>query len=231
LGEASAFEQHVDSSPPSGGPRQPRGHMALFSPDNRFLLVADLGLDRVYVYRFDASKGALAPGDPAFATVEPGAGPRHLAFHPKGDTLYSINERNSTVTAFRYERASGRLSRVETVSTLPSGFAGKNTGAEIAAGRTGRFLYTSNRGLDSIAIFSIDSARRALSLVGNAPTQGQTPRNFAIDPTGPWLIAANQASDSLVVFRVDRANGTLTPAGEIVKDAPAPTCILFVPVK
>jgi 6-phosphogluconolactonase len=228
LSEAVAFHQHVDSSPPPSGPRQPHAHMVLFSPDNRFLLVADLGLDRIYSYRFDAAQGSLSANDPAFVTLEAGAGPRHLVLHPNGKTVYSVNERNSTATVLDYDPSSGRLSALQTVSTLPAGFTGRNSGAEIVISRNARFLYTSNRGHDSIAVFSIDPVKRTITLKYNIPTDGRTPRNFNFDPTENYVVAGNEASDSLVVFAVDGKTGGLARK-QILNDAPTPTCIIFVP--
>jgi 6-phosphogluconolactonase len=191
LGEATAFVQHQGSSVHS---RQtgPHAHCIAPSPDNRFVLAADLGLDQVLVYRFDAARGALAPNDPPFARVAPGSGARHFAFHPNRRMLYVVNELSNTVTVFDYDAAGGKLAERQTVPTLPAGFTGRSTSAEVAVDPAGRFLYTSNRGHDSIAIFAIDARRGTLTSAGHVPTQGKTPRNFALDPTGRYLFAANQ---------------------------------------
>jgi len=228
LGEAIAFVQHQGSSV---HPRQagPHAHCVAPSPDNRFVLAADLGLDQVLVYRFDSARGTLAPNDPPFARVAPGSGARHFAFHPNRRLVYVVNELSNTVTVFNYDTGGGKLTELQTVPTLPAGFTGRSTSAEVAVDRAGRFLYTSNRGHDSIAIFSIDARRGTLTPVGHVPTQGKTPRNFAIDPTGRFLFAANQDSHNIVLFRVDAKTGGLSPAGTVLEDAPEPTMVLFVP--
>jgi 6-phosphogluconolactonase len=230
LGEASAFMQHRGSSANPARQKGPHAHCVLFSPDNRFLLAADLGLDQVLVYRFDATKGSLAPNDPPSARVAPGSGPRHLAFHPKGSFLYVNNEMASTVTAFAYQPGGGILKELQTVSTLPAGFSGESTTAEIETDRAGKFLYVSNRGHDSIAVFAID-AKGALTPVEYASTQGKVPRSFALDPTGAYLFAANQDSYNVVVFRVDSKTGRLTPSGQVMEDVGQPVCVVFAPVK
>ncbi len=230
LGDATAFFQHsgaVSLRERQGGPH---AHCVQVSPDNRYALVADLGLDEVLVYRLNAAKAALAPNDPPFAKLAAGAGPRHLAFHPNGRLVYSINEIQSTITALSYNAAAGSLREVQTLSTLPPDFHGTNSTAEIAVHPSGKFAYGSNRGHDSIVVFAVDPASGRLSLVEHVSTQGKAPRNFAMDPTGAYLFAANQNSDNIVVFRIDRATGRLTPTGQVL-DAPTPVCIAFVPVK
>lgn len=227
LGDASAFVQHQGSSVNRERQEGPHAHMISVTADNRFALVADLGLDELLVYRFDANRGSLAPNDPPFAKVHPGLGPRHFAFHPNGKLVYLISEMGSAITAFSYNAASGVLHEIETVSTLPKDFKGQNDCAEISVLPSGKFLYGSNRGHDSIAVFSIDPLHGALKLVEHVSTQGKTPRNFAIDPTGSYLFAANQDSDSIVVFKIDRATGRLNPTGQKL-DVPSPVCQTFV---
>ncbi len=224
LGEASAFVQHAGSSLNAKRQQEPHAHSINLSPDNRFAVAADLGLDQLLVYRFDPAKGSLAPNEPAFAKVKPGAGPRHFAFHPKGRFAYVINELHSTVTAFTYDPRRGVLAEAGTVSTLPADFGGNNSTAEVQAHPSGKFLYGSNRGHNSIAVFAIDPRRGALAPVEHVPTQGRTPRNFGIDPSGSWLLAANQQSDTVVVFRIDAKTGRLTPTGQVV-DVPTPVCV------
>ena len=231
LGQPTAFDQHTDPTPRADNPRPTRAHAVQFSADNRFLLVANVGLERIFVYRFNAANGTLAPNDPPSTKTEPGSGPRHLALHKKGNVLYALNERVATVTAFRYEPSSGALTQFQNISALPEGFAARNSGAEIFLDRQGRFLYTSNRGHDSIAIFSVDPATYMLKLVENVSTEGRTPRNFAFDPSGSYLIAGNEASDSLVVFRVDPRTGHLTRTGDILTGALSPTSIVFVAIR
>jgi 6-phosphogluconolactonase len=207
----------------------PHAHSINLSPDNRFAIAADLGLDKVLVYRFDAAKSSLAPNDPPFTAVKPGAGPRHFAFHPNKRYGYIINELASTVTAFSWDGAAGVLKEVQTISTLPKDFSGESTCAEVQVHPSGKFLYGSNRGHDSIAVFSIDGKGR-LTPVEHVSTQGKSPRNFAIDPTGAWLLAANQNSGNVVLFRIDAKTGRLTPAGQTLEVA-SPVCVRFAAVR
>ena len=228
LGEATGFIQHEGKSVHPKRQQGPHAHVVVFSPDNRFLLVADLGLDKVLVYRFDAGTGKIEPNDPPFAALAPGSGPRHLAFHPSKPWVYVINELSSTVTAFRYDSQRGALEEFQTVSTLPDGFEGENTTAEIAVHPSGKFLYGSNRGHDSIAVFQIDQEKGTLSGLATFPTRGEWPRNFALDPKGKFLFAANQRSDSVSIYSVDPATGHLEALGQPLP-VPTPVCVLFVP--
>jgi 6-phosphogluconolactonase len=227
LGEASAFVQHTGSSVNPKRQEGPHAHSIDTSPDNRFLLAADLGLDRLLVYRFDPFKGSLEPNDPAFAKINPGAGPRHFAFHPGGRFVFAVNEMGSSISAFSYDAARGSLRDLQTISMLPKDFASESDAAEIEVHPSGKFLYGSNRGHDSIAVFAIEAGKGTLTPVEYVPTQGKTPRNFAIDPTGSYMVAANQDSDNLVVFRIDAKTGRLTPNGK-VPDVPSPVCVKFV---
>lgn len=227
LGESTGFVQHQGSSVNPKRQEGPHAHSVNLSPDNRFAVVADLGLDQVLVYRFDASRGTLEPNDPPFARVAPGSGPRHFAFHPSGRYAYVINELASTITAFRWDGRRGLLTEIQTVSTLPKDFSGENYTAEVVVHPNGRFLYGSNRGHDSIAAFAIDREGK-LSLLSLTPTQGSFPRNFALDPTGRWLFAANQRSDNVVLFRVDPKSGKLEPAGRTLQIG-EPACVRFAP--
>jgi 6-phosphogluconolactonase len=229
LGEATGFDQHQGTSADPVRQTGPHAHFIAPSPDNRFVLTADLGLDQVIVYRFDPAKGTLSRNSPPFATIRAGSGPRHLAFHPSGKYVYVNSEMASTVSAFAWDASRGSLEELQTISTLPSGFARVSSTAEIHIDRAGRFLYVSNRGHDSIAIFSIDQATGELTLVGHAATNGQTPRYFTLDPTGNFLFAANQNSSSVVVFRVEPKTGRITPA-QTISDIPEPVCMVFVPV-
>jgi len=229
LREASALIQHQGSSVHPQRQAGPHAHSINLDAGNRFAFAADLGLDKVLVYRFDAAQGKLAPHDPPAAAVAPGAGPRHFAFHPSGRFAYVINEMQSTVTAFSYDADRGVLTDVQTVSTLPQGFDGRNSTAEVQVHPSGKFLYGSNRGHDSLAIFSIDPSTGRLTPVGHQPTGGKTPRNFGIDPTGGYLLAANQATDTVVVFRVDQQTGKLEPTGVKI-DVPSPVCVKMVPI-
>lgn len=229
LGDASAFVQHSGSSVNPKRQQGPHAHCVSLSPDNRFACVVDLGLDEVLVYRFDPQKGSLTPNDPPFAKVNPGAGPRHFTFHPGGKFAYVINEIQSTITVFAYDAHRGALRELQTVTTLPAGFAGQNSTAEIQAASSGKFLYGSNRGHDSIAVFSVDSGKGTLTPVEQVPTQGKVPRNFNIDPTGSYLFAANQNSNNVVIFRVDGKTGRLIPTGQVF-EVGSPVCVDFVPV-
>jgi 6-phosphogluconolactonase len=230
LGEVTGFAQHhgVGPKPRAEGPH---AHGVAFSPDNRFALVADRGLDEVLIYRYDRSTGALTPNDPPFFSSTPGAGPRHLAFHPNGRILYALNEPGSTITVLAYGAAGGTMNRVQELTTLPPGFTGTSATAQLQIDRAGRFLYASNRGADDIAVFAIDPAKGTLTLVEHVPTQGKTPRDFSLDPTGGYLFAANQNSDAIVLFRVDAKTGRLTPTGQVVEHVPEPTSVVFAPVR
>jgi len=189
-------------------------------------VVADLGLDQLLVYGFDAAKGTLG-AKPQIVTASPGAGPRHLVFSSDGRFLYAVNELQSTVVTYSYDSATGALHELQTISTLPKGFSGSNTAAEIEIHPSGQFLFASNRGDDSIAVFAIDSLKGTLTQVETHATGGKTPRNFAIDPTGSWLLAANQDSNDIVVFRIDRKTGSLIPTGDLFQVS-SPTCLKFV---
>jgi 6-phosphogluconolactonase len=229
LKPASAFIQHTGSSVNPERQSAPRAHSINLDPANRFAYAADLGLDKVLIYRFDAAKGSLVANDPPFAAVAPGAGPRHFAFHPSGRFAYVINEINVTLTAFRSDPERGSLTELETVSTLPPNQAvqqGFST-ADVRVHPSGKFLYGSNRGFDSIVVFAIDEKSGRLTQLQNEPTQGSTPRGFGIDPTGAYLLAANQRSDSVVVFRIDQRTGRLTPTGQKI-ELGAPACVKFV---
>jgi 6-phosphogluconolactonase len=199
----------------------PHPHSVNISPDGRFVLVPDLGLDQVLAYKLD-----LKPSEPAFTKLKPGTGPRHLAFAPNGKFAYVIGEIGSTVTAFTYDAKNGSMSEIQNVSTLPQGFSGENNDAEVYIHPSGKFLYASNRGHNSIAVFTIDP-KGMLNAVQDVPTEGKIPRSFGIDPTGQWLLAANQDTDNIVTFRIDKSTGKLTPSGQVL-DVGAPVCVLFV---
>ncbi|HLN02632.1 MAG TPA: lactonase family protein [Bryobacteraceae bacterium] len=231
LGEASTAIQHHGSSVNKERQEGPHAHCIQPSPDNRFALVADLGLDEVLVYRFDPTKGTLTPNDPPFGKTPAGAGPRHFAFAPNGKFVYVINEIQCTASTFAYDPKQGALRLLDTISTLPDGYTvtDKDSTAEMRVHPSGKFVYGSNRGHDSIAVFAVDSAKGTLKPVERISTQGKTPRGFDIDPTGSYLIAANQDSDTLVVFQIDHNTGKLTPGQKI--EAFAPVDVEFVPVK
>jgi 6-phosphogluconolactonase len=229
LRPASAFVQHTGSGPDPKRQTAPRAHSINLDPGNRFAYAADLGIDKVLIYRFDADRGTLVANDPPFAAVRPAAGPRHFAFHPSGRFAYVINELNMTLTAFAANAERGGLTEIETVSTLPPGEAVKEgfSTADVQVHPSGRFLFGSNRGRDSIVVFAIDNKTGTLTYVENESTQGSTPRGFGIDPSGRYLLAANQRSDSVVVFRIDQKTGRLEPAGNTIR-VPSPVCVKFV---
>jgi 6-phosphogluconolactonase len=228
LGEAVQVEHHDGTSADRSRQSGPHAHCVLFSPDNHFLLLADLGLDKIFIYKFDAVKGNVTANNPAFGSVAPGAGVRHLAFHPNGRVLYSINEMGKTITAFHWDGVKGTLDSFQSISTVPEGKSGGST-AEIAVNKAGTRVYGSNRGDDSIALFTVDPERQTLAALDRTPTLGKTPRHFTLDPTGKFLLAANQDTSDIAVFQVHPNGGQLTPVGGLVKDAPVPVCILFVP--
>jgi 6-phosphogluconolactonase len=227
LGEATAKIQHQGSSVDQRRQKGPHAHHITTDPANRHALVCDLGLDKVLIYKFDPAKSSLVANDPAFGTLKPGAGPRHLAFHPKGDFAYVNNEMNSTLTVFSYDKKRGALEELQTVSTLPGEVKGNST-AEIEVHPSGKFVYVSNRGHDSIACYSIDQKSGKVTFIEHELTQGKTPRNFAIDPKGEFLLAENQGSHSIVVFRVNSKTGGLEATGEKA-EVGSPVCIKFVP--
>jgi 6-phosphogluconolactonase len=229
LGKTTAAIQHTGSSVNPKRQSEPHAHSINLDAANRFAFAADLGLDKVLIYKFDSAKGTLVPNDPAFGAVQPGSGPRHFAFHPSGRFAFVINEILCTVTAFSYDAARGELKELQTISTLPPGEsvkAGFST-AEVQVHPGGKFLYGSNRGHDTIAVFTIDEKSGRLTYVENTPTQGKTPRNFGIDPSGRILLAANQASDNVAAFRIDPQSGRLTPTGHSVLVG-SPVCVKFL---
>ncbi len=222
LGEASAFVQHVGSSVNRQRQAGPHAHSTVLSPDGKSVYVADLGLDQILSYKV----GGLTPNDPPYIKIAQGAGPRHLAFTPNGRYAYVMTEMTASVVAFRYE--GGKFEELQTLPTVEP--AANISGAEIAVHPNGKFVYSSTRGANTIAVFAIDADKGTLTPVERTPSGGKTPRNFAIDPTGAYLFAANQDSDLVVVFRIDAKAGKLTPTGDVL-DAFAPVCVVFVPAQ
>ena len=206
----------------------PHVHSVTLSPDDRFAIVCDLGLDRIFTYRLDAARAELTPAAPPFVATAPGAGPRHFAFGPDGRHAYAVTEMGSSVIVFDYDPATGALTIRQTLPTLPPDFHGDSSGAEIRVHPNGRFVYASNRGHDSIAVFAVQAATGRLSLVEITPCGGKNPRNFSLSPDGAWLVCANQNSNSLTVLKVDAQTGrlTLTPGSASL---PLPVCVLFAP--
>jgi 6-phosphogluconolactonase len=229
LGESSAFVRHKGSSVNPERQSGPHAHAIAVSPDNRFAVVADLGLDQLLVYRFDAAHGSLG-SEPEIVKTAPGAGPRHLVFDANGRFLYLITEMASTVVTYSYDVPTGQLHELQTVPLLPKGYSGRTEAAEIEIHPSGKFLLASNRGPDTITVFAIDPKQGTLTLVETDSTRGRTPRHFALDPTGSWLLAANQDSDEIVVFHVNPDTGHLTPTGQVL-EVPSPACVKFVSVR
>jgi 6-phosphogluconolactonase len=227
LGERTAFVQHTDHGANPQPQVQAHPHSIRVDPSNRFALVGDTGLDRLFVYKFNVKDGSLAPNDPPFVKAAPGANPRHVAFHPNGRWLYVLTEAGSTIMLFNWDTKRGALSEVQTVSTLPKDFQGKSACAEIQVHPSGKFVYASNRGRDSIAVFSVDAKTGRLTLIQDVPSGGKTPRNFDMDPTAHWLLVTNHDSNTAMVFRIDQQTGKLTPTGQPV-DVPSPYCPRFL---
>jgi 6-phosphogluconolactonase len=227
VGESVSVIQHEGSGVNQRRQAGPHPHCATVSPDNRFLIVADLGLDKALVYRFDTAQAKIEPNDPPFFQASPGSGPRHFAFHPKKPFAYVINEIQNSITALRWDSRRGALEAIETLSTLPEGFTGNNSTAEILVHPSGRFLYGSNRGHDSIAAYAIQPDGK-LQLLEITASAGRTPNNFAIDPTGRWLLAANQMTDNIVVFSI-AGDGRLKATGQTL-GVDTPMCVRFVAI-
>jgi 6-phosphogluconolactonase len=228
LGEATDFIQHTGKSINPTRQNGPHAHCMTLDPANRFAFACDLGLDKVLTYRFDAARGKLSPADPAFTPVKAGAGPRHMVFRPDGRFAYVINELNSTITAFAYDSKSGVLTELENVSTLPVYYDGPNTTAEIGVHPSGKWLYASNRGHNSVVLFSIDAQAGRLTYVEEQGTGGKTPRHFGMEPSAKHLVIANQDSDTLLACWIDPGNGRLKPSG-VFAAAPTPVCAKFLP--
>lgn len=227
LGEMSEFIQHEGSSVNPNRQKEPHAHSVNLDPNNRFIYAPDLGMDKVMIYQLDLDSGNLVANKPAFVQVAPGAGPRHFAFHPDGTRAYVVNEIGNTVTAFNWDPESGSLEEFQTVTTLPADFLETSHTADLHIHPNGRFLYGSNRGHDSIAIFEIDPDTGGLTPRGWASTQGKTPRNIAIDPSGRFMLAENQDSDSIFTFRINDETGMLITTGSVIK-VPMPVCIKFL---
>jgi 6-phosphogluconolactonase len=228
LSDAAAFIQHSGKSLHPERQSGPHAHSCTLDAANRFLFVADLGLDKVMSYRFDADTGKLTPNDPPFTGVKPGSGPRHLAFRPDGRFAYVVNELSSTVAVFSYDPNTGRLTETQTVSSLPEYYDGPNAAAEIGVHPSGKWVYVSNRGNNTVVLFNVDAAKGTLTFVEEQGTGGKTPRHFGIEPSAKHLTITNQDSDQLLVCRIDEGNGRLKPSG-LFADCPSPTCAQFLP--
>jgi len=226
LDKISDFVQHVGKSVNPQRQQEPHAHSFTIAQNNRYAYACDLGKDQILIYELDLEQGKLLPNEPAYGQSHKGAGPRHFAFHPNGKIAYIINELDSTVTVFRYTDITGGLDAIQTISTLPKEFQERSHCADIHVHPTGKFVYGSNRGHDSIAIFTVDQTTGKLTASGHQSTGGNVPRNFAIDPSGSFLLTANQNSDNVVVFRINLATGELTPTGYELT-IPTPVCLKF----
>jgi 6-phosphogluconolactonase len=226
LAEPATFVQHKGSSVNKGNQEGPHAHSINVSPDNRFALAADLGIDKIMIYKLDPEKGTMTENDPPSVSLPPRSGPRHFAFHPSAKYLYACGEITSTVHAFTWDAQKGALTHIQELSTLPNEVKGNST-AECQVHPNGKFVYVSNRGHDSIAVFKVDEATGKLAAAGHAPSGGKTPRNFGIDPSGQILIAANQGSNNVVVYKIDQATGMPKPTGTEVS-VPKPVCVKFL---
>jgi len=223
---ATDVKQH-EGSGPKEQQKGPHAHCVILDRSERHALVADLGIDKVMIYRFDSAKGKLLPNNQPFAELKAGAGPRHLTFHPNGKFLYAISELDSTITAFDYDERNGTLAHIDTVSTLPGDFSGVSYCADVHILSSGRFLYGSNRGHNSIVVFEIDQRSGKLKLVEHVSTQGDWPRNFVIGPADVTLWVANQRSDNFVGLGIDSRTGHLTPLN-VIEQIPSPVCLKFL---
>ncbi len=228
LGELSDLMQHQGSSINPNRQKEPHAHTIIIDDANRFAFCADLGLDKVMIYKLDAKRGKLTPNTPAFAAVKPGAGPRHFKIHPNNKFAYVINELDSTVIAFAYDKSQGMLKEMQTVPTLPPDFSGTSYCADIHVHPSGKFLYGSNRGHDSIVVYKVDATTGRLTFAQHQSTLGKWPRNFAVDPTGQYLLVANQNTNNVVTFRIDPQSGQLAPAGHTL-ELPLPVCLKLIP--
>jgi 6-phosphogluconolactonase len=230
LGPMSGLMTAQGSSVNPDRQQGPHAHETVISPDNRFVYVPDLGLDQIRIYRLNAADAKLAPNDPPFVKVQPGIGPRHIAFSANGRYAYVVNELKSAVTVFTRDPNTGNLNEVQTVSTVPPDFNGQNGPAEVLIGRDGKYLYASNRGPGTIAVFSINPESGALTQIQVAPTGGTFPRGVEIDPSGRFMLAGDQKADQFVVFDIDPSSGKLTLTGKVY-NVPSPVSFLFVPAK
>lgn len=229
LGPAASAIQHEGSSANPERQQGPHAHSINVDLGNQFAMAADLGLDKVFVYRLDPATSRLTPNAPPWTIVTPGSGPRHFAFHPGGKFAYVINEILCTVTAFAYDPELGLLTERQTITTLPKGEVLKPeySTAEVQVHPSGKFVYGSNRGPNSITVFAVDESQGTLSPIETISTQGKTPRGFGIDPTGQFLLAGNQDSHTIVVFRIDAKTGRLTPTGQTL-EVGSPVCVKFL---
>lgn len=230
LGAMSSLMEAHGSSVNRERQEGPHAHEVVISADNRFVYVPDLGLDQIRIYALEPSQAKLGASEHQVTKEDPGSGPRHMAFSPSGKFAYVLSELKSVVTVFSHDPSTGNLKLIQTISTLPAGYSGENAPAEIEVDKAGKFVYASNRGHDSIAVFAIDQSSGRLKEVQIVPTQGKEPRGMQIDPTGKWMFVGNQKSDQFVVFRIDSTTGQLTSNGQVI-ETPTPVAFQFVPVE
>lgn len=232
LGAPASFIQDTGSGPDKKRQNEPHAHSLNPSPDDRFALGCDLGLDKIFVYKIDPATAKLTANDPAFGATPAGGGPRHLSFHPNGKWVYACNEMGNSVTAYAWDASAGTLTQIATAPTLPADYANaaKNTTAEVKVHPSGKFVYVSNRGHDSIAVFDVNPQTGALTPKGHVPSGGKTPRGLNLDPTGTWMLAAHQSSDNVTVFKIDAGTGMPAPTGQSIAIG-SPVCVKFLAVK
>lgn len=226
VGARTCIVRHSGSGPNPTRQESAHPHSINVDPTRRFAIVADLGLDRLFVYRLDPAAGTLSPNDPPSVNVAPGAGPRHFAFHPDGIHAFVINEMGGTITAFNWDGDKGVLTPYETVPILPNDYKGLNTSAEVVVSKDGKFVYGSNRGDDSIVVHAFDSSTGKLTFVQRITDGIKVPRNYAIDPSGKWLVCGNLAANTATVYQIERETGRLTLTGTIA--VPEPLCVRFL---
>jgi 6-phosphogluconolactonase len=226
LEAATDIEQHEGAGPNKDRQEAVHAHCIIPDPNNRFAFAVDLGVDKIFIYKLD-EQGKLVPNNPAYVETKPGAGPRHITFHPNGRYAYVVNELDSTMNAYAYDPQAGILKELQTVSMLPEGFTGKSQCADLEVSQDGRFLYGSNRGHNSITVFAIDKGTGKLTPVEHVSTQGNWPRNFTIVPGGKLMLVANERSNNIVAFKIDSRSGKLSPTGQVA-EVPAPVCMLIV---
>lgn len=226
IGEETGFDQHSGKGINPERQEGPHAHCIKADPSNRFVLATDLGTDKLMVYRFDDVSGSITPNDPAFAKVSPGLGPRHFTFSPNGNFCYLVDEMGNAVTVFAWDVTKGKLKELQTIGALPADFQGFDKSAEIRVHPSGKFLYCSNRGHNSLTVFSINNATGLLAVVQHVPAMGQSPRNFDFDPSGKWLIVTNHDGNNAVVFSVDQNTGQLKQHGDPVQ-VHNPFCLQF----
>jgi 6-phosphogluconolactonase len=226
----TGFIQHEGSGTDPKRQSRPHAHSINVDPSGKFAIAADLGLDKLFVYKFDKVKGTLAPNDPPFATVAPGSGARHVSFAPNGKIAYEINEMKNTITVFAWDAAKGTLTEIQTLTTLPADFTGESFTADVQVHPSGKFVYGSNRGHNSISVFAVDQKTGKLTMTSHQSTGGSWPRHFGIDPSGTFLLAANQRTDSIVVFRINQSTGALEETGKTAQVG-QPACVRFIEPK